>query len=243
MTKNQPIKRRRILLGEDVSFSGASLSQILDQSKCELIKCDVRESLDQFITDLEFPPDLLIVSIDYSKPSMLEEIREARASLRGRQIPILGVTTFTEHVLDIAVLRAHGVVGLIDRKTDHRMITRRVDMILERPERNRLCERAPCFLPVEIAEATSPNREYALDLSASGIRLTTKDSLDLNTNLQFWFRLPMVTNDRIKVDGRIVRKLPKRNSAALYEVGVFFYPMALRSRNTIAREVERLLRD
>ena len=241
MTNNQPIERRRILLGEDVSFSGASLSKIFDQSKCELIKCDVRESLDQFITDLEFPPDLLMISIDSSNPSMLEEIRKVRASLRGRQIPILGMTTFTEHSLDIAVLRAHGVVGLIDTKAEHAMIKRRVDMILDGPGRNQLWERAPCFLPVEISEGGRPKKEYALNLSASGFRLTTSKSLELNTNLQFWFRLPMVTNDQIKVDGRIVRKLPKRNSAALHEVGVFFYPMAIHFRNTIAREVKRLL--
>ena len=240
---NQEIKRRRILLGEDVVFSGVPLSRILAESECEVIKYDRHKSLDQVIANLELPPDLLIVSIDCSKPSMLGEIREVRALSRGRQIPILGVTTFSEHVLDIAVFRAHGVVGLIDREAELRMITRRIDTILEAPERNQLWLRAPCFLPVEIAEAASPNREYALDLSASGIRLTTTESLELNTNLQFCFRLPMVSNHQIEVDGRIVRKLPKRNSAARYEVGVFFYPMAARSRNAIAREVERLLSD
>lgn len=243
MAKNQQIEKRRILLEEDFEFSGIPLSRILDESKCELIKYDQHRPLDRVIDELEFPPDLLIASMDCTKPTMLEEIRKVRALMRGRRVPILGVTTFTEHVMDIAVLRANGVVGLIDRQAEHWMITRRIDMILEGPEQNQLWERVPCFLPVEIAETASPNREYALDLSASGIRLTTSESLELNTNLQFCFRLPMVSNDRIKVDGRIVRKLPKRNSAARFEVGVFFYPMAPHSRNMIAREVERLLKD
>lgn len=243
MTTDEPTEKRRILLGDDVSFSGVSLSQILNQDKCEMIKCGLHETLDQFIADLDYPPDLLMVSIDSSNPSTLEEIRKVRALLRGRQIPILGVTTFSEHVLDIAVLRAHGVVGLIDTKAEHAMIRRRVDMALDCPGRNQLWERAPCFLPVQFSENGSPVKQYALDLSASGFRLTTSKPLELNTNLQFWFRLPMVTTDRIRVEGRVVRKLPKRNSAALYEVGVFFYPMPLHFLKTITREVKRLLSD
>lgn len=174
---------------------------------------------------------------------MMKEIRELRSSSRNRQIPILGVTSFAKNGLDIPTLRAHGVVGVIDRTSEPEAVIRRIDSMVGPLACSRLTERVPCFLPVEIMGDSCPKREYALNLSASGIRLTIENPVELNTNLALRFRLPMVSENLINASGRVVHRLPKQNSAGCYEVGVFFYPMPPFSRDVITKEVERLLDD
>ena len=85
--------------------------------------------------------------------------------------------------------------------------------------------------------------EYALDLSTRGIRLTSSRPIELNSNLKLRFCFPMVSDNLIEIDGRVIHILPRKNSAGHYEVGVFFYPMSLPCQTLIANEVKRLLSD
>lgn len=235
--------RARILFREDIEFSGVRLPKILQGGSWELIECDFQEPLREAISNLDYRPDLLILSMGCANLTMLEEIREVRGLARNRQIPILGVTTFAKEGLDIPLLRAHGVVGLIDKKSDHEAVIRRINSIVEPLRESRFCERVSCFLPVEIAGDTYSMNEYALDLSTRGIRLTTSKPIELNADLKLRFRFPMVSDNLIEIDGRVVHKLPRKNSAGCYEVGVFFYPMSLSSKKLIANEMKRLLTD
>ena len=233
--------RARILFREDIEFSGVRLSQILQGSSWELIECDCQEPLREVISNLDYRPDLLILSTGCANLATLEEIREVRGLARNRQIPILGVTTFAKDGLDIPLLRAHGVVGLVDKESDHEVVIRRINSIVEPLSESRFCERVPCFLPVEIAGDTYSMNEIALDLSTGGIRLTTRKPIELNTYLKLRFRLPMVSDNLIEIDGRVVHRLPRKNSAGRYEIGVFFYPMSWSSKKLIANEMMRLL--
>jgi hypothetical protein len=119
----------------------------------------------------------------------------------------------------------------------------RIDQILGPIENRRFCDRVRCFLPVQVEEEGHSREEYALDLSASGTRLTTIDSLDPNTDLQFRFRLPMVSRDLVEASGRVVHQRSKRNSAGRYEVGIFFYPLEPGAQSVIECELARLLSD
>lgn len=243
MAKVRHSDKGLILFREDIEVSGARLPQILQGGNWELIECNHQASLGNIISDLERLPDLLILSLGCANLSMLEEIREVRAPVRNRHIPILGVVTFGKNGLDIPMLRAHGVVGLIDRDAEPEAVIHRVDSMVGSPECRRIYERVSCFLPVKIVEDRCLKNEFALDLSASGIRLTINKPIEPNTDLKLRFRLLMIDDHWINVNGRVVHRLPKRNSAGCYEVGVFFYPVSPFSQNLISKEVERLLAD
>jgi len=233
----------RILFREGIEFTGIPLPEILQGRSYELITCDRQGSLGKIISNLDHRPDLLIASLGSTDPSMLEEIRELRAPARNRQIPILGVTIFANSGMDIPMLRAHGIVGLIDENSEPQAVLRRIDFMVGSLERCRRQERTPCFFPVEILTDGYFENEYALNLSAGGIRMTVDKPVDPNTDLKLRFRLPMISDNLIAVTGRVVHRLPKQNSAGRYEIGAFFYPMSPLSHDLIANEVERLLAD
>ncbi len=124
---------------------------------------------------------------------------------------------------------------------DHEAVTRCVDQTVGSSWSDRGCERADCFIPVEVKRGQFRFQEYVLNLSAGGIRLTSVDRPKLDTDLQVSFRLPMSSGDPIRARGRVVHQMSKRNSAGRYEVGVFFDPIDPQYRRMISREVDRLL--
>ncbi len=143
--------------------------------------------------------------------------------------------------LSPGALRSLGIVGLTSGAADHEAVTRCVDQAVGSSWSDRGCERADCFIPVEVKRGRFRFQEYVLNLSASGIRLTSVDRPKLDTDLQVSFRLPMSSGDPIRARGRVVHQMSKRNSAGRYEVGVFFDPIDPQYRKMISREVDRLL--
>jgi DNA-binding response OmpR family regulator len=116
MGDGESITRRRILVGGEIEFSRIRLCQILDAHSFELFERDSAAPLSQTLESLEPRPDLIVLPIDCSSPAGLTGVRAMRASRNGRQVPILGVTTLGRAAVDIPLLRAHGIVGMIERE-------------------------------------------------------------------------------------------------------------------------------
>lgn len=235
----EDVSQWRIMLCDEPVFAGHPLSRILDEPGFDL----VTPSCHRAPWAEAGTADLVILSFDYSDASALDRLREIRRSCRARQVPILGVTSFGPLALDIQVLRSHGVVGLIDRNALPETVVDRVYQILGPTGSRRVSERVVCFFPVDVERGGILSQEYALSLSASGMRLSSVEPLEPNTDLQLRFRLPMIDAQLIDAEGRVVHRLSKLNSAGRHEVGVFFYPLDPSHRMIIKREVDRLLSD
>ncbi len=208
-----------------------------------MIECQPNDAASNTGFDFDSLPDLVVVDLESAAESKMRKIREFRGSRGNRRIPILGVMKFAKNGLNIPMLRAHGIVGLIDYNSDPDAVARRIDSLFRSLAETRLYERVPCFLPIEVSSESYAGNEYALDISTSGVRVTIDDRAELNTDLEMRFRLPMVSGQWIDVTGRVVHRIDKRNSAGRYEVGVFFYSLAKDSQMIVGREIERLLAD
>ena len=235
------ISRRRIVIKEDIVFAGVPLSRILDRRKYDLVIHNQQVTLRQKIASLIPLPDLLILPIDSADSPMLDELREIRGSEQAGRIPTLCVARMGKINLNPRALRSLGIVSLISGTADHETVTRCVDEAVGSTWSNRNCERADCFIPAEVKRVRYRCNEYVLNLSASGIRLTSVDRPKLDTDLQVSFRLPMASGGSIRARGRVVHQMSKRNSDGRYEVGVFFHPIDPQCRKMINREVNRLL--
>lgn len=235
------VRKRRIMIKDNLVFSGVPLSRILDKRKYDLIMHSQHETLRHEIASLTALPDLLILPIDSADSPMLDELREIRGSEQAGRIPTLCVITMDKIDLNPQALRSLGIVSVVDATADHETVTRCVDQAVESTGCTRACERADCFFPIEVKRGRNRSKEFVLNMSASGIRMTSVERPKLNTDLNISFRLPMASEDSIKVRGRVVHQMSKRNSNGRYEVGVFFHPIEPQYRNTINREVNRLL--
>ena len=236
------IHRHKILITEDFVFNGTLLSRILDRRKFDLIKHASDETILTEVSSLIPPPELLILPIDFSSPMMFAELRELRHSERVRQIPILGIVTEKCHIdLNIRDLRLHGVVGLISEAAGREAVARFVDWVVGSTQSKRFSERVDCIIPVSVTSGRTRTSEYALNLSTSGIRITSAKRPKLNSDLDLSFRLPMISGESVSARGHVVYQRPIRNSAGRYEVGVHFRAIDFRSQNTINCEVSRIL--
>ena len=236
------IHRHRIMIPEDFVFNGTPLSRILDRRKFDLIKHASDETILTEDSSLIPPPDFLILPIDFSNPMMLAELREIRRSERIFQIPILGVVTGKGNIdLNIRDLRLHGVVGLISETAGRKAVARFVDRAVGSTQSERFSERVDCIIPVSVMSGRTRMSEYALNLSTSGIRITSAKSPKLNSDLDFSFRLPMISGESVSACGRVVYQMPIRNSGGRYEVGVRFHSIDSRSQKAIKCEVSRIL--
>jgi PilZ domain len=231
----------RVLIADDSKFSGSPLVDILDPRLIDAWVLERGESLQSAIAETTPPYDLLVFPVDCRDEGALLEIRGVRKSLRGRQLPILGVASFCDDALDIPTLRSHGIIGLVDRNAPHEFIVERIEQLVDRVGKSRYCERVPCFFPVRLSNERRAREEFALDLSASGMRTTSAERIDPNTDVEISFQLPMVGEQTIDAKGRVVHRMPKRNSAGRFEIGMFFYEMQPPHRDLIEREVNRLL--
>lgn len=225
-------------LVQELCFDGRSLSEILLRAghRVEIVAISegVRDELPE-------SPQLLVIPIEAEDAECLRLIRSIRSSPRARAIPILGITSFEAMSLDLQTLRSHGVVGLVDSGSSSDQVLERVRMLVRHPGARRACERVGCFFPVMLEHEGKQAHEYALDLSTSGLRLTSQWALEENTDLKLHFSLPMIAEDEIQVACRLARKSTRLNSCGRYEVGVFFYPQAPRIREILGQEVARLL--
>lgn len=199
------------------------------------------EDIGAFLAALPRAPDLLLISLDCSRRAALASVRSARVSPRGRLMPILGVTAFDRMGFDLQMLRAHGVVGLVDRRATPSMVLERVERILRPKGAGRRAERARCLFPLWVRSRSGTTEEFALDMSVTGIRLTATETTSTNTDLELRFRLPLIADDTIVAIARVVHQSRHRNSWARFEVGAVFYPMEDRHTEVIECEVERLL--
>ena len=233
--------RHRILTQEDFVFNGIPLSQILDRRMFDLIKLAPHETILAKLTSLFPPPDFLVLLGDFSDPIMLANLREIHRSPRICQIPIIGVVAGECGIdLDIRDLRSHGFVGLISEKADRELVTQFANLAIGSLRSKQPIERARCVIPVEVTNGRHRTSEYALNLSASGMRLTSVNRQQLNSDLHVSFRLPMISGESVRAYGRVVYQVPSRNSGGRYEVGVRFHMIDLQSQKIISREISRL---
>lgn len=233
----------RVMLADDPCFSDSHLSEILSAAGFH-VSCRTRGQVARdWAASWAEVPDLIIVSLVAEETRSMETLRELRASRRARLVPILAVTPFQKIGFDLQTLRAHGVVGLVDTRARAGDVLHRVEHTVRPAGRRRVFERVNCFFPVEVAREGLVRGEFALDLSAGGMRLTSAERLGENTDMLLRFALPMVAEDVIEARARLVHVSRKKNSCARHEIGVFFYPMRSRFQEIISLEVARLLSD
>lgn len=238
---NQQFDGPLLFATTDVLVGEQTLSEIT-QSRYRLVLAADHTPVGDQVVDLPTAPDLLIVPISNDQEALRTLLCSLRTSVRGRQIPILGVADFAELEVDLAVLRAHGVVGLVDCRTTRETFVERLERLVESSRRSgRVADRVDCFLPVRLECDGMNSEEYALNVSISGMRLTSSALLELNSDLSLVFRMPLIESREIRVAARLVRNLPQRNSAGRYEIGVFYYPFADADVDLIECEVTRLL--
>ncbi|MEM7409174.1 MAG: PilZ domain-containing protein [Myxococcota bacterium] len=229
-----------IVLQGAVKVSGVRLAKILQEAgieTCELTdECDIG----QVLQSLSTPPDLLILSLADLQEESLASLHASQTATRGRTIPILGIATPNELGSDLRALRAHGVVGVLDSRTTPNNALDRVVRHIG-PDR-RGSERVPCIFPVIVSlDEGRGRREFALDLSNTGLRLTSATQLELNSDIQLRFRLPLVRSRPIETSARVVRVGEKRNTWGRFEIGVFLTDLEPSEHAAIESEVERLL--
>lgn len=227
--------RPRIVLLDDPIISGGRISEVISSERYEVF-CPAREDQLGCVGRMG-DADLVIVALEADAPAPLERIRMVRKAVGSRYPPMLAVADVHALCIDIPVLRTWGIVGLVPLQASPEILRDRIDRLLLADER-RSCERSPCFFPVEVE---SLGREFALNLSASGMKLTAKTDVELNSELLLRFRLPVIAPDLIESGARVVRQSRTLNSAGRRELGVFFYPLSEGARQLIAREVGRLL--
>lgn len=224
-----------------IAVGGVRLVKLLRDASLSPIEVDEDEDLAAFVGSLPRSPDLLILPLRGFDDEELKALREARRTQRGREIPILGVVAIGELALDLRILRAHGVVGLLDERQGPGAALDRV-LRLVGPLCNRGSERAQCLFPVGVRVGEGPRHgEFALNVSATGIRITSREPLEVNTDVRLRFRLPVISDRRIEARARVVHRSEHRNSWGRYEAGLFFYPLDAEDRAVVEREVDRLL--
>lgn len=230
-----------ILLVGSISVGGVHLAKVLRDAELATVELEEEEDIGEFIESLPAPPDLLILPLRGLDEEGLKSLREARRTERSRSIAVLGVVSMGDVGLDLRLLRAHGVVGVLDVRQGPGIALDRIVRLLG-PLCNRGSERARCLFPVGVRAAEGHyRREFALNISATGMRMTSREALDVNTDVALRFRLPMISAQRIEANARVVHRSSYRNSWGRYEVGIFFYPLEPMDRETVEREVERLL--
>lgn len=230
-----------LLIVEPVVVGGARLSKVLRDAGLAPIELEQREGVGEFLSCLPVPPDLLILPLGKADADGVKLLREVRQTERGRRLPVLGVVSIGEVGLDLRVLRAHGVVGVIDDRQTAGVALDRILRLLG-PLCQRGSERASCLFPVGVRLDKGPRRrEFAVNLSTTGMRMTTRVPLEPNTDIGLRFRLPVTSNRTIEAQARVVHRLSRLNSWGRYEVGLFFYPLDDACLEALAREVDRLL--
>lgn len=229
-----------LLLVGPVVVGGARLSKVLSDAGLSSIEIEEDGGVSAFLSCLPVPPDLLILPLAPVDDGGIKILREIRQTERGRRVPVLGVVAMGAG-LDLRTLRAHGVVGVIDERQAPGVALDRIVRMLG-PLCHRGSERASCLFPVGVRLDDGPRRrEFAVNLSATGMRMTSRLPLEPNTDVSLRFRLPMTSDRTIEAKARVVHRLNRRNSWGRYEVGLFFYPLGEDYREILTQEVDRLL--
>lgn len=235
-----PTENAQILVVAEESVRSA-LALLIEDGGYAAVPFSPDEDIGAFLAALPRAPDLVLISLDCSRREALAPLRSARSSARGRLVPILGVTAFDHIGFDLQMLRSHGVVGLVDERAAPSVVLERVERILRPKGAGRHAERARCLFPIWVRTGSGTTEEFALDLSATGARLTMTEATSAKTELELRFRLPMIADDTIVATARVVHQSHDRNSWARFEAGVFFDPMANRHTEIVESEIERLL--
>lgn len=232
-----------VALHGNLSFRGVQLAEILARADVA-----TRSLLDQpeFGRQMEAAdrlPDALVVSIDRPVEGRNGLLRDVRAVQRRFEIPVLGVAMLSRLGIAPDVLRGYGFAGVIDPRTRPTDVLARVLRQMGLPT----CdlgshERASCVFPVELSLGRSRFvREFSINLSATGMRLTSTLPIDVNRDIRLRFELPSVAHGAIGVEARVVHRITFRNSQGCWEIGVFFKGLEDADREAIARYVESLL--
>lgn len=235
-------RSRSVALDGRVVVGGARLAAALREAGLDAIELPDGGRVEQRWQALSEPPDLMIVMLHPQRLERLRELHE-RADERGWRFPILGVAQLGQIGAEVGLFRAHGVVGVIDARTSRACA---VDRILRQlgvgPSGVQASVRAPCTFPVTVSGGTARRcRELALNVSFTGIRITSARAIELNALIGLRFRLPMIDCRAIEADARVVHRTTYRNSWGRWEIGLFFTAIEDSRREIIGREVVRLL--
>jgi hypothetical protein len=167
------------------------------------------ETLGELIARASAAPDLIVAAVDCSAPDSIERLRRIRVTPRVRHAPILAVARSRHLGLDIGLLRSYGVVGLMDALATPEALATRILEIVRPAEFRRRAERVRCLFPVKVTrDGAPPSEEFALDVSATGMRLTSQVQLDPNTDLRLHFCLPLTEARQLEVRARSCTKAP-----------------------------------
>jgi c-di-GMP-binding flagellar brake protein YcgR len=99
-----------------------------------------------------------------------------------------------------------------------------------------------CTFPVGVTVGRiRRRREFSLNLSATGMRITSGLPIELNARIALRFRLPMVARRAIEAEARVVHRTTHRNTWGRWEIGVFFFAIEEPDREIVGQEVIRLL--
>lgn len=235
--------RPHVFLAHDMHFFRQSLARALREANVRVVIRPEDMNTLETLCVLSPVPDLLILPIQGQDPATLELVREIRATPGLQRVPILGVSSLDRSGLDFDELRRLGVEGLVDKRSIPEQVVFRVNQVLKprADTHRRRFRRAPTYMPVDLVVEDTVRSEYALNLSCGGMLVTSAEPLEPNTDLKVRFRLPGSGEDFIEASGRVVYQQPGRDASAPYLLGLFFYPLAERDHEVVAREVERIL--
>jgi len=233
------VDRPLVMVVEDLLFHRVRLSQIVEDASCELAKS---------VTPGEPPPwgdrCLALIIASVRSGSAVETVQTLRREDHLREAPILGVTSISRRsAVPIAELRTLGVVGLVDQRAIPELITHRINQIVRGGCSSRRFARAPVFFPVDVTVEGEEWSEYALNLGAGGLLITSCDAIDPNTDLVVRFQLEHTSSDWIEQRGRVVYRNRGRNGAAPYELGISFLDQDRKIQAVLDAEVRRILDD
>lgn len=235
--------RPRVFLAQDMHFFRQSLARALREANLRVVLRPEDMNTLETLCVLSPVPDLLILPIQGNDPATLELVREIRATPGLQRVPILGVSSLDRSGLDFEELRRLGVKGLVDKRAIPEQVVFRVNQVLKprADTHRRRFRRAPTYMPVDLVVGDGVRSEYALNVSCGGMLVTSAEPLEPNTDLKVRFRLPASGDEFIEASGRVVYQQPGRDASAPYLLGLFFYPLAERDHEVVAREVERIL--
>jgi hypothetical protein len=230
---------RSVVVDARIRVREQPLTRILREADVVAVELQDGTTLEEA---LSASPDLMIVSLDADPLERLREI-QMRCAERGLRLPVLGVARIGLFGTDFGSLRAAGLVGVIDSRTGPETVVARVRRQLGIGACGvQANERVQCMFPLVVSGgAARRRREFALNLSTSGMRLTTALPIELNSSIDLRFKLPMVDQRVIEATARTVHQTTHRNSWGRWEVGVFLTSIDPIAAEIIQRELGRLV--
>jgi DNA-binding NarL/FixJ family response regulator len=234
------VSRPRVFIAQDTPFHRVNLSDILAAEDIEVLRPSAVEGALERLRREVLPLDLMLLPLT-GEPADLRVLDEIRALPRHREVPILGIAHVDRSGVEPALLRARGVVGLVDKNAIPEWVVHRVNSVVRREfAQARRFERAPVFLAVDVESGGRVTPEYATSLSRGGMSLLTSRALPLGGSVALRFRLPG-SGGVVEARGKVLwLRRPRRRDAG-HRIGILFEPLDDAVGKLVSGEVARVL--